>query len=41
MRSEEAACWRSSGYMQVSHLKESNAEKKDVGVGRTLNVRTS
>lgn len=35
MRLEEGARWRSSGYMQVSHLKETNAEEKDVGVGDT------
>lgn len=33
MRLEEGSCWSSSGYVQISHLKETKAEQKDVGVG--------
>lgn len=32
-RLKERACWRSSGYMQVSHLKGTSA-KEDIGMGR-------
>lgn len=32
---EEGSCWSSSGYVQISHLKETKAEQKDVGVGDT------
>lgn len=39
MRLKEGACWRSSGYMEFSDVKETNAEKKDVGVEGTLNMR--